>query len=81
MTNNGHLILTDLGMSRILQPGQRSFSYVGTPEYMVFSASRFQSRHRRLLVIVVMTSAVTFGPSVFWRIKSWLAWFPSPETQ
>ena len=35
MTNDGHLILTDLGMSRILHPGQRSFSYVGTPEYMV----------------------------------------------
>ena len=35
MTSSGHLILTDLGMSRVLHPGQRSMSYVGTPQYMV----------------------------------------------
>lgn len=35
MTNSGHIILTDLGMSRLLPPGQRSMSYVGTPQYMV----------------------------------------------
>ena len=35
LTNSGHIILTDLGMSRSLPANQRSFSYVGTPEYMV----------------------------------------------
>ena len=36
MTSSGHLILTDLGMSRVLLTGQRSMSYVGTPQYMVY---------------------------------------------
>ena len=66
MTNDGHLILTDLGMSRILHPGQRSFSYVGTPEYMVPTSrrgccvgarNREPSRPRPLLRLLVARRA------------------------
>ena len=41
LTNSGHIILTDLGMSRVLEPGQRSTSYVGTPQYMVSLSESF----------------------------------------
>lgn len=35
LTNSGHIIITDLGMSKKFNPGERSFSIVGTPEFMV----------------------------------------------
>ena len=41
LTNSGHIILIDLGMSRVLEPGQRSTSYVGTPQYMVSLSESF----------------------------------------
>ena len=34
LTNSGHIIITDLGMSKKFNPGERSFSIVGTPEFM-----------------------------------------------
>lgn len=35
LTTHGHIVFTDLGMSRYLPTGERSFSFVGTPQYMV----------------------------------------------
>ena len=34
LTCNGHIVFSDLGMSRYLQEGERSYSFVGTPQYM-----------------------------------------------
>ncbi|KAK8820741.1 ribosomal protein S6 kinase alpha-3 [Blastocystis sp. ATCC 50177/Nand II] len=34
LTNSGHIIITDLGMSKKAAPGERSYSIVGTPEFM-----------------------------------------------
>lgn len=38
LTSNGHLVVTDLGMSRFLEQNERSYSFVGTPQYMVFNS-------------------------------------------
>lgn len=35
LTSHGHIVFTDLGMSRYLPSTERSYSFVGTPQYMV----------------------------------------------
>ena len=34
MDENGHIVLTDFGMSKQLKEGELTHSFVGTPEYL-----------------------------------------------
>jgi len=43
LTSTGHIIFTDLGMSRFLDHNERSYSFVGTPQYMVICFYELQS--------------------------------------
>ncbi len=69
MTNSGHIILTDLGMSCLLPPGQRSISYVGTPQYMVVNWILLYCSLPRLSIVEAMTRIRTIGHWVFWLIR------------
>lgn len=37
LTSDGHIVFSDLGMSRYLPEGERTYSFVGTPQYMVYT--------------------------------------------
>lgn len=81
LTNSGHIIITDLGMSKKSTPGERSYSIVGTPEFMVSSARALTPSLRRSSAARAMKWRRTSGHWAFWPISSWLAWFPSVATR
>lgn len=50
LTSDGHIVFSDLGMSRYLQEGERTYSFVGTPQYMVHTFFFIHSSHLRLSI-------------------------------
>ena len=50
LTSDGHIVFSDLGMSRYLQEGERTYSFVGTPQYMVYTFFFIHFSHLRLSI-------------------------------
>lgn len=80
LTNSGHIIITDLGMSKKAAPGERSYSIVGTPEFMVGGAGTLTPSPRRSSAARATRWRRTSGRWASSPTSSWSAWSPSAAT-